>query len=167
MNIWRTHFLPLAIAAAVALAGLGCEVPPGVEVEDNEAPVARLSGPQIIRVGEAATFDAAASDDVDDEALTFVFTFGDGSPQAENDDGVFEHVFAAPGRVQVAVEVIDPFEASALAAVDVTIIEGEVETCDCERPCLDDGVCASDVCHLQASSADEAAAPLPEALVCP
>ena len=58
---------------------------------------------------------------------------GDGSPQAETFDGVFDHVFAAPGRFQVAVEVIDPLEASALAAVDVTVIEGEVEGCDCEE----------------------------------
>lgn len=139
-------------------AGVGCalpEVPPGED--DNEAPIARLQGPQIARVGVAARYDASASDDVDGEVVAVAFAFSDGSGLVQGDaDGVFDHVFAAPGRFSVRAEVEDDDGALTPVDLETVVVVGEVEPCTCEAPCLDAGVCTAGGCVVLASSADEA-----------
>jgi len=137
----------LLVALPVLLAMLAaCDPPPPPPGEDhNVAPRARLIGPQLVQVGVAGLFDASQSDDEDGEIAGFDVVFSDGTVFLNDDDGVVSHVFVAAGRYAVSAEAIDDDGARALAEVEVVVVEGEVEACDCGAPCLDDGVCEVDV----------------------
>ena len=141
----------------------------GDGVDDtNEPPVARLVGPQLARVGHAATFDASDSDDTDGAVIVIRLLLSDGSPQVESvDGGSFDHIFEAAGRVIVRVEVEDDNGATAEAEIDVVVVDGDVEGCSCDAPCLDDGICANSTCLLRATSADEVPRAIEGALACP
>jgi hypothetical protein len=148
----------LALAWTVVVAALTACDPPvdGIVDDDNEPPVARLVGPQIARVSEPARFDASSSDDVDGQVTGLSLVFSDGTPTAEDiAGGVFDHIFEAPGRVVVRVEAEDDDFAVTIAEVEVVVIDGAIEACSCDAPCLDAGVCAETTCHVRTTSADE------------
>lgn len=153
-------------ACLLTLLVASCELPVIEEPPvDNEAPVARLVGPQLARVGEPASYDASFSDDADGTVATVSFVFSDGSGLVEGDtDGLFEHVFAAAGRFAVRAEVFDDQGAVTPTAIDTVVVEGEIEPCTCASPCLDAGVCTATGCVVVATSADETA-PVPDDVV--
>jgi hypothetical protein len=151
-----TVIAPTLIALG-ALAG-ACEPDPAdiVDEVDNLAPIARVVGAQVARVGEPARFDASASDDEDG----VVIVSGD-------DDGVFEHVFAAPGRFTIRIEAEDDVGAVTAVTLETVVVEGGLEACACDAPCLDAGVCTVDAaCVVVATSADEVAPVVDDALTC-
>lgn len=172
----QTSFLLACAASGLCLActpssddGVG----DGVD-DTNEPPVARLVGPQLARVGLAATFDASGSDDSDGAVIVIRLLLSDGSPLVESvesvesvDGGSFDHIFEAAGRVIVSVEVEDDNGATAEADIDVVVVDGDVESCSCDAYCLDDGVCANSTCLLRATSADEDLPAVEGALACP
>jgi hypothetical protein len=140
-----------------AFCGAGCDVADGAsDVDENVPPVARLIAPQLARVGEAARFDASASSDEDGDVVSFDLAFSDGTVVVDDDDGVFDHVFVAAGRVVVIVSVIDDAGDSADAEVEVVVVEGAIEGCDCDAVCLDDGICAGGDCVVVAASDNRA-----------
>jgi DNA/RNA endonuclease G (NUC1)/PKD repeat protein len=96
-------------------------LPDGVErvVESNDrAPVAALSGPSTGVEGASLTFDASGSTDPDGDALTYAWTFGDGStatgPSAT-------HAYADDGTFTVSVTVTDSYGAASTATRTVTV----------------------------------------------
>jgi hypothetical protein len=160
------------LAAAVAAVGfiVGCEPAPAdiVDTVDNTAPVTRVVGAQLARIGEPARYNATASDDVDGVIVAFSASFGDGAGLVSGDeDGLFEHVFAAPGRFTVRIEAEDDLGALAAVALETVVVDGEVEACGCDAPCLDAGLCsAADGCVVVATSADEVAPVVDDVVRC-
>jgi len=73
----------------------------------NEAPVARLEGPERAAVGQLLAFDASASSDADGRIVAYEWDFGDGSHAAGVRAG---HAYDRPGRYQVRLEVLDNSE---------------------------------------------------------
>jgi hypothetical protein len=163
-----TVIAPTLIALG-ALAG-ACEPDPAdiVDEVDNLAPIARVVGAQVARVGEPARFDASASDDEDGVVIAFSASFGDGAGLVSgDDDGVFEHVFAAPGRFTIRIEAEDDVGAVTAVTLETVVVEGGLEACACDAPCLDAGVCTVDAaCVVVATSADEVAPVVDDALTC-
>ena len=143
----------LAIVATSLSVGVGCDIADDGGIEDeNLPPVARLVAPQLAAVGVAARIDASASDDDDGEVIAFDLAFSDGTVVIEDDDGVFDHVFAEAGRVVVIVGVSDDGGERVEAEAELVVVEGEVEACDCAAPCLDAGRCVVDACVVVGSS---------------
>lgn len=142
-------------ALAVLVLSMSCEIEEPPPLADNQFPTARLVVPQIVVVGDAVDVDASASsDDDEDDVLALVFSFGDGSPQAETSDLTIAHVWSAPGTVTVAVDVKDQAAFTSRAEVTVVVVEGSAEACSCELPCEGDGICTDRGC-LVFGSADE------------
>ena len=74
-------------------------------VESNDrAPVAALSGPSTGIEGAALTFDASGSTDPDGDALTYAWTFGDGSTATGTSA---THAYVDDGTFTVTVTVTD------------------------------------------------------------
>jgi hypothetical protein len=162
----------VAVLTFTATAMVGaCEPDPAdlVDDDDNLAPVMRVVGAQLARVGEAAVYDASQSDDKDGAIVAFSASFGDGAGLASSDDdGRFAHVFAAPGRFTIRVEAEDEVGAVAAVTLETVVVDGEVEACTCDTPCLDAGVCTVDgACVVVATSAGEVAPTIADdALAC-
>jgi len=154
--------------AASSLVG-ACE-PAAADIidDDNVVPTVRLIGPQLARVGEPARYDASTSDDEDGAVVAFSASFGDGAGLVSgDDDGLFEHVFAAPGRFTVRIEAEDDEGAVAAITLETVVVDGEVEICTCDAPCLDGGICsAGDGCVVVGTSADEVAPVVDDAVTC-
>ena len=147
----------------LALALSGCVIPDAVDEEpDNAVPVARVVVPQLVRVGDAAVIDATDSSDDDEDDLEFILVVSDGFELVDA-VGSFEHVFAASGRYDVSVEARDHVDADVVFA-NVVVVDGDVEACDCDVGCLDDGVCVVDACVLLASTDERL--PAVDALTC-
>ena len=85
----------------------------------NSAPVADVGGPYAGETGVAITFDGSGSSDVDGDALTYTWDFGDG---ATGDGEMPMHSYAAAGTYTVTLVVSDGEFASdpATSTVDVT-----------------------------------------------
>lgn len=165
----------VAVVIAVGALGSACEPEPAdivddvdVDVDDNTAPTARVIGAQLARVGEPARYDASASDDDDGVVVAWSASFGDGAGLVgDDDDGVFEHVFAAPGRFTVRIEAEDGVGAVGTVTLETVVVDGELEACGCDAPCLDTGVCTLDAtCVVVATSADEDDPVVDDALGC-
>jgi endonuclease G len=89
-----------------------------VEANDR-APVAATDGPYVGIEGSTVTLSAAGSTDPDGDALTYEWSFGDGSTGT----GVSPtHVYADNGNFQVSVIVTDPYGAADTAATTVTVM---------------------------------------------
>ena len=70
--------------------------------EITEPPEAVLQGPDVVRVGEAVTFDASDSRDPQENPLTFRWFI---SPQTTGEDATMTHTFPAPGFYRLALTV--------------------------------------------------------------
>lgn len=159
----------LRVAWAVLMAAhfgpiVGCDLADDGVVDDDEniAPIARIVAPQLAAVGVAARFDASGSDDEDGELVAFDLAFSDGTVVIDDDDGVFDHVFAEAGRVSVIVGVTDDDDERVEGEVSLVVVEGAIEACDCDAPCLDDasdgggvGLCVDGACVVVGSSDGE------------
>jgi endonuclease G len=89
-------------------------------VESNDrAPVAATDGPYVGIEGSAVTLDASSSSDPDGDALTYEWSFGDGS---EGTGARPTHTYADNGNYQVRVIATDPYGAADTATTTVTVM---------------------------------------------
>ena len=86
----------------------------------NRPPTAALTGPQPAIRGEAATFDASGSADLDGHVTTYDWTFGDGGT-ATTTTPTTTHVYAANGTPTAKVKVTDDVGATAEAALPLKV----------------------------------------------
>jgi PKD repeat protein len=86
----------------------------------NQAPVANAGGPYAGEVGVAVRFDGSGSSDPDQDALTFTWSFGDGST-GQGDRPL--HVYSWPGTFEVTLTVADGRGGTHTAMAMVTIAE--------------------------------------------
>ena len=84
----------------------------------NHVPVANAGGDRSGAEGSAIAFDASASSDEDGDALSYAWTFGDGT---SGTGAAPTHTYADNGSYQARVTVTDLYGGSAAAAVTVTI----------------------------------------------
>lgn len=97
-------------------------LPDGIEriVESGtRAPVAVTDGPYVGLEGAAVAFDASASSDPDGDALTFAWSFGDGTTGT---GATPSHVYADDGTYAVRVIVSDVYGAADTAFTQVTVM---------------------------------------------
>jgi len=82
--------------------------PRSAEIRSSDPPTAVASVPRHVRAGEAATFDASASSDIDGQVVRYKFSFGDGT-ELVSASPIVSHTFAAqfPSRFAWVVEVTD------------------------------------------------------------
>lgn len=99
------------------LAALPDNVERIVESSDR-APVAALSGPSTGVEGAALTFDASGSTDPDGDALTYAWTFGDGSTAT---GASATHTYVDNGTFTVTVTVTDSYGAASTATRTVAV----------------------------------------------
>jgi hypothetical protein len=162
--------LKLLIALPVLTLAIACAEPPP-PIDDNHFPIARLVLPQIAVSGQPVDVDAAGSSDEDvaegGDALSFKFAFGDGTPEADDDDGAFSHAWLAPGTFTVAVVVSDARAFQASAEAVLVVVDGVAEGCSCAAPCLDEGVCTGRGCLLFSSSEAEEPPAFEDEVTCP
>jgi PKD repeat protein len=71
----------------------------------NTAPVAVVGGPFTVDEGSPLLFDGTTSWDADQDALTYAWTFGDGTSSAE---GLVSHAYVDDGEFAVTLTVADP-----------------------------------------------------------
>jgi hypothetical protein len=119
--------LPVAFAAAsngdVVYADIGSSVLKRlVYVPGNRAPTAKITL-SVDPATRTATFDGGASADLDAEALTYAWDFGDGSSAT---GPLVSHTYAAPGSspVTARLTVTDPQGATGTATVTVVPANG-------------------------------------------
>ncbi len=105
--------LDASYLAAVKLS-CGGSSPPA-----NRAPIAKAGSNRTAALGEAVAFDGSSSHDPDGQALTYTWSFGDGSPTAR---GVkVQHAYRAPGAYAVRLTVSDG-ALSAVATITVVVV---------------------------------------------
>ncbi len=90
---------------------------PPLDRSVRQAPTARLNGPDIVRAGEAITFDASPSRDPGGRDVRFRWNWSDGS----SDAAVLETVFKEPGFERVSLTVHNGILAD-LAWRDVLVV---------------------------------------------
>jgi PKD repeat protein len=74
----------------------------------NQAPIAHLAGPATGTVEDTVRFDASASMDADGDPLTYLWKFGDSSPNFTGGPQV-SHVYSEVGSYRVVLRVQDNF----------------------------------------------------------
>ena len=84
----------------------------------NQAPVINAGGPYSGLEGSAVTFDASATTDANGDAMTFAWSFGDGS---SGSGASTSHVYADNGVYAATLTVTDERGATSSAAITVTI----------------------------------------------
>ena len=84
----------------------------------NTPPLARAGGPYAGETGTAIRFDASESSDREGQALTFRWTFGDGSTATGPSPS---HTFTEPGTLAVELTVTDSEGASSTGSSTVTV----------------------------------------------
>jgi probable HAF family extracellular repeat protein len=84
----------------------------------NQPPVASAGGPYAGAEGRQVTFNARASTDPDQDSLSYLWSFGDGSSAAGS---VVEHAFPDDGSYTVTVIVSDPHGAADTARADAVV----------------------------------------------
>ncbi len=155
----RTRSLPFLASSLLGAVWLSasCAPPPEPPDEENLAPTAALLWPQRWSTEAAAPFDASASHDADGVLDRVTLSFGDGTPDQDRADGVFEHLYTAPGSYDVRLEVEDEDGARAEVLGTVVVVDRiDDPPCSCDLPCFDDAVCTARGCFLSDASADEA-----------
>lgn len=129
------------------------EVPPP---DDNQAPVARLIWPQRWLQEAPAPFDATGSADLDGIITRWTASFGDATPEQDSTDGMFEHLYVAPGSFDVRLEVEDDSGDTAEVVGTVVVVDRiDDPPCSCDLPCFDDAACTGDGCFLAEMSEEE------------
>lgn len=153
------ELLPFALVVSLTAAAVtttsSCAPPPEPPLEENVEPVARLVWPQRWTTQEPAPFDASASDDEDGLLERVTLSFGDGTPDQDRSDGIFEHLYTAPGSYDVRLEVVDDVGAFAEVVGTVVVVDRiDDPPCSCDLPCFDDAVCTEGGCFLAGVSED-------------
>jgi hypothetical protein len=90
----------------------------GAHEYQHRAPKAVASAPAGGEIGQSLTFDGSASDDPDEEALTYSWSFDDGTQAV---GAVVQKAFTTPGPHAGTLEVTDPAGLSDDVAATVTI----------------------------------------------
>ncbi len=121
--------LVIAVVAIIVIAGIAAAFL-FMGGDENESPLAVVSASStVITAGETVTFNASASSDPEDSALTYAWQFGDGS--YDNTTGaVVSHAYTYPGRYMVLLTVEDADGASGnnLASImKIEVLNPEVE----------------------------------------
>jgi hypothetical protein len=114
----------LALACALLCAGLwGCGGEEEAPTPDNpEAPVAVLSLPLRVSLGESVVLDGSGSSD-DGWVEAWWFDPGDGSPLLQASSPRVVHTFLSPGRYTVSLSVLDNLGAKDTDRAEV-LVEG-------------------------------------------
>ncbi len=90
----------------------------------NDAPLALIdASPLEVFINEPVYLDGSGSSDVDGDALSFAWNFGDGSTAG---DTKVLHSYSTPGRYLVTLTASDPSGATGQASVEVVVREPEV-----------------------------------------
>jgi len=84
----------------------------------NQAPKAVIDALKKSTIGEEITFDASDSSDPDNEAITYLWNFGDGATETLVNP---IHIYKQPGIYKVVLTVADPKEAKDTAEINLTI----------------------------------------------
>ena len=158
-----------AFGGALLALTLGACVPSPSALDVNHGPVARVIVPQLWPVSVPVTIDGSLSDDEDGDPLRFVVDWGDGTAAAQDDDGIAQHAYEAPGTFALELVVEDGAVPSRVQA-SVVIVGDDDSGCTCELGCFDDAVCTDRGCLLFRSAvADEEApsAAFDDAIECP
>lgn len=161
--------IPLTIAASLALLAGAC-VPSPAPLDANHAPTARVVVPQLWPASQPVTADGSLSNDVDGDALSFTIDWGDGTPEAKDDDGIAQHTFDGAGTFTLELSVEDSDGVPARVQAQVVLVGDEDSGCSCDLGCFDDAVCTSRGCLLFRSSNADDPAPataFADALTCP
>ncbi|MEI6211067.1 MAG: Ig-like domain-containing protein [bacterium] len=87
----------------------------------NDAPTVTASGSPTSGTAPLAVNFTATGADVDGDALTYAWTFGDGSASSPQVAGTASHTYAAVGTYTATVTVSDPSGASGQAAVTISV----------------------------------------------
>ncbi len=88
----------------------------------NLPPTADAGGPYAGTPGQAVQLDASSSSDPDDDTLTYIWDFGDGSaPSSSSLDPTISHTYASGGSYTATVSVDDGENAPATATAAVEI----------------------------------------------
>lgn len=108
MRTRRTaRFASAALALALLCACGDSEAPDAaLDPSDNTPPIARLSVPSRVAVGQVIVLDGSESSDPDGEITTYLFSFN-GPPFLQSRDATLAHTFMTPGEVLVSLTVID------------------------------------------------------------
>ncbi|MBI1944051.1 MAG: PKD domain-containing protein [Deltaproteobacteria bacterium] len=155
------------LLAAALLPLVGACPRPIDELPVNLPPTARLVWPQLWPAGEPALFDPTFSEDAEGGPLRYRMTYGDGTPDAEG-AGTLEHVYQAPASYGVELTVTDEQGLDARVQGQIVVVGDDLEPCSCALPCLDDAVCAAELCLLFVSALEDDEAPvLDDQLECP
>lgn len=89
----------------------------------NRPPVARLTAPTQAQVGDAVPLDASASSDPDNDALSYTWDFGDGTPPTKTTFARSTHSYAKVGNYTAKVTVDDGRGGTSSATAPITIIQ--------------------------------------------
>ena len=73
----------------------------------NHPPVADAGANLTANVGEVVVFNASRSFDMDNDALTYYWEFGDGSVSPVTSSPIAEHIYKEPGEYRVTLHVSD------------------------------------------------------------
>ncbi|MEO6528057.1 MAG: DNA/RNA non-specific endonuclease [Gemmatimonadaceae bacterium] len=118
---WETYKTTVDALEAETGYDFLAALPDAIEtvVESNDRPpVAALTGPTTGVEGSVLTFDASASSDPDGDALTYSWSFGDGTTAT----GVSPtHIFADNGTFAVTLTVMDAAGATSTASLSVNV----------------------------------------------
>ena len=158
-----------AWAAFSTMSSAGC-VPSPASLDVNHAPTARVVVPQLWPASQPVTVDGSLSGDVDGDSLAFTVDWGDGTPEAKDDDGIAQHTFDGAGTFTLELTVEDSGGIPARVQAQVVLVGDEDSGCTCDLGCFDDAVCTSRGCLLFRSSTPNDVAPdaaFSDALSCP
>ena len=153
----------------VVCGALSACLPTPSPLDVNHGPVARVIVPQLWPVSVPATIDGSLSDDEDGDPLRFVIDWGDGTSGAQDDDGIAQHAYEAPGTFTRELLVQDAAIPSRVQA-SVVIVGDDDSGCTCALGCFDDAVCTARGCLLFRSAIDDEETPasaFDDAIDCP
>ncbi len=97
-------------------------------VTPDQAPVAKISAPSAVQVGQAITFDASSSSVAFGAVNRFRWDFGDGSGLPAPSSEVVSHTYSAPGTYHVTVTETDSAGTSVPPAVASFPVDGSGQT---------------------------------------
>lgn len=158
----------LLLMPLLALATPACDDAEPLVLPD---PVAGLLHPEIVRVGETATFDgrlsvvAEVSGDADEslpagsQIVSYRFAIADGSPIRTVGVGLLEHSFVSAGDFGVALTIVDDRGIESSVSSKIHVKQDYTAICGLAGEATPTGVCPSgrclgDVCGVMACAGD-------------